>query len=492
MDAEELVEHHVAAVWREVAAVVPDEGQVTDVVVGTFRAAGTDADGPWLAGTARRLARRTPTRAPGVITRLDARPEPVVLSDRRRAEIRARVLAETDTAAPTLRRRRGLRVGAGVLAVAVVLGLVWVARPSSTPSARAPTTVVPDTVAQASMAAAEAARRADDDLAARVGFPATGDLVTDQHLARCVEAVRGTLRTADYPPVASWRVGRTQAGATGVTTVVDDAFACSTTPTTVFVSGTTGVRAGAVQLVRAGPGQLVVLNPLGATVTFTPQRPQTTGGTLPSSAAVQLVGLFDVFTAPFGLDVTVAGTDGTRFDGPVPDPGSTYVELVDAQLAPPDRTSVAGALLGRCLASPFGSLTPAPSAWSVAANTVLDDGTTVVAARAPGMAGVCTERGGQVVFASFPVADPAPAGALEPVTQVGAVAGDPHSYTVLAVDPRAVSLQVDSSTQQGVSCVAASGVGVCSAPTSTVSPATVTACSADGEVVAGPAVLPLP
>jgi hypothetical protein len=492
VDAEELLEHHLDAVWRQVAAVVADEGQVTDVVVSTFRAAGADTDGRRLAGTARRLARSTPTPAPGVITRLDAHPEPAVLSDGRRAEIRARVLSESDTAARAPRRRRGLRAGAGMLAVAVVLGLVWVARPSSTPSAGAPTTVVPDAVAQASAAAAEAARRADDDLAARVGFPATGDLVTDQHLARCAEAVRGTRRTADYPPVASWRVGRTQAGATGVTTVVDDAFACTTTPTTVFVSSTTGVRAGSVQLVRAGPGQLVVLNPLGATVTFTPQRPQTTGGTLPSSAALQLVGLFDLLDAPFGLNVTVAGTDGTRFDGPVPDPGRTYVQLDGARLPPPDRTSVAGALLGRCLASPFGSLTPAPSAWSVAAQTILDDGTAVVAARAPGMAGVCTERGGQVVLASFPAADPAPAGALEPVTQVGAVAGDPHSYTVLAVDPRAVSLRVDSSTRRDVRCIVASGVGVCSAPTATVSPATITASSADGTVVAGPAVLSLP
>lgn len=496
MDTGELLEHHLDAVWRQVAGTGRDAQQVSEVVVGTFRAAGPEADGPWLAGTARRLAGRAPARATGTITRLDELVEPPVLTAEVRAELRSRVLAETDGRAPRL-RRRGFGLGAAVLVVAVVLGLVWIARPGSTPTTATPTTatpttVVPAAVAAASAAAAESAQRADADLAARAGFPPSGDLVTDQHLARCADAVRRHDRTADYPPVSTWRVGETQAGATGITTVVSDAFVCSTTPTTVSVSGTSGVRAGAVQLVRAGPRQLVVLNPLGAQVTFTPQSPRTMSGTVPSSATVQLVGLFDDLAAPFGLDLVVAGVDGTTFDAPVPDPGPTAVELVDVRLAPPDRTSTAGALLGRCLASPFGSLTPAPLAWSVTAATTLDDGTEVAAVRAPGMAGVCAERGTKLVFASFPAADPPPAGMLDPVTQVGSVGGDPRSYTVLAVDPRVVTLEVDSTTNQDVTCLVDRGVGVCSAPTSTVSPATVTACDAGGAVLAGPALLPLP
>ena len=493
MDTGELLDAHLEGVWRQVAAAVPDADRVADVVVGTFRSAGAGADARSLAAAARRLVGRTPARTTGVITRLDVHPEAPVLTDVVRAEIRARVLAETDDRAPRV-GRRGVGVGAAVLVVAVVLGLVWLARPDgpTVTAATAPTTVVPAAVADAATAAGGELRRADTDLAARAGFPASGDLVTDQHLARCADAVRRSGHTGDYPPPSTWRVGETQAGATGITTVVGDAFACSTTPTTVDVSGTTGVRTGAVQLVRAGPGQLVVLNPSGARVTFTPQSPRTVSGAPPSSAPVQLVGLFDEPAAPFGLDIVVVGVDGTTFDAPVPDPGPTAVELVDVRPAPPDRTSTAGALLGRCLTSPFGSLTPAPFAWSVTAATTLADGTAVASVRAPGMAGVCAERGTTPVFASFPAADPAPAGMLDPVTQVGAVGGDPRSYTVLAVDPRAVFLQADSSTGQDVTCVVGSGVGVCSAPTSTVSPATVTARDAGGAVVAGPAVLALP
>ena len=415
------------------------------------------------------------------------------LPDDLRAELVERAARAEDPArlAPAHGRLPLRVVAAATVVLVLVVGASTVAltRPALTRPDPAPTEPAPTGADTAGIDAGTAAGRArltaDRTLAAQAGIPASGNLTVDQHLARCANAVSATGRAADYPPTDTWRLGVSQVGATGITSAVSDAFVCATTPTTVYVSGTSGVRVGDVQLVRAGPGQLGILNPRGLQVTLSPVGPQAVPTTAASFRPVQLIGVFGAGSAPFGL--AIRGT-GLPVDGlPLPDPGPTAVQLVDNQVPDPDRTSVAGAQLGRCLASPFGDLTPDPHAWNpTTADTAA--GTSIVVAHAFGMAGVCAERDGRQVFTSFPTDDPVPVGALTAITQIGAVGGDPLSYTVFSVDPRAVTLEVQSA-QVPVHCLVAGGVGVCAQAAGAADPAVLLARDAGGVLVAGPAPL---
>ena len=405
-----------------------------------------------------------------------------------RAELVERAARAEDPArlAPAHGRRpiRTALAATVVLVLVVGASALVLTRPDPAPTEPAPTGRDSAGI-DAGTAAGRARLAADRTLAAQVGIPASGDLTVDQHLARCANAVATSGRTADYPPTDTWRLGVSQVGATGMASAVSDAFVCATTPTTVYVSGTSGVPVGDVQLVRAGPGQLGILNPRGLQVTLSPLGPQAIPSPQVSFRPVQLIGVFGAASAPFGL--TVRGP-GLPVDGlPLPDPGPTAVQLVDHQVPAPDRTSAAGAQLGRCLASPFGDLTPDPYAWNpTTADTAA--GTSIVVAHAFGMAGVCAERDGRQVFTSFPTDDPVPVGALTAITQIGAVGGDPLSYTVFSVDPRAVTLEVESA-QAPVHCLVASGVGVCARAASVVDPAVLLARDGGGALVAGPAPL---
>lgn len=407
------------------------------------------------------------------------------------ADLAVRVWAEHDgapmQAAPAFPKRRVL-ICIG-LVLAVLAALTWRGAPSPVTSP-APT---PDpaavAVADAAAAAFAARQSADVAVAAQAGITATGNLTVDQQVARCANAVALSNLASRYPPARSWAVGPTQVGATGIVTAISDAFLCATTPTTVYVSTTAGASAGSVRVVRVGPAQLGLLNPTGAEVTITPLRPHSGDGARTSAAKVQIVSLFANRDAPFGRTVTVGGGSGITFDAPLPDPGPTAIELRDRPVTATDRSGPDGAQLGRCLRSPFGDATPDPEAWASAAAMVLDNGTRVLAVRAPGIAGVCAEPGSRQVFTAFPVDDPVPAGTLIAITRVGAVGGDDRSYTVLSVDPRAVRLQIDGAATP-VQCVAADGVGVCAARVGAGGTTTATAYDSVGTVVAGPVQLP--
>jgi len=434
-----------------------------------------------------RTLRRRVARARAALGEVAAQtPEVSQLTPTERAALRARVHAEPDDPAPEPRptgmRRPRVAVAVGLVVLALALGSTW---PSRQPNRPSPGTDVVAPEMGALAAARDARQAADRAIADESGVPRSGDLTLDRHLARCASTVASSGRASAYPPPSTWAVGPSQVGASGITTGVSGAFVCSTTPTTVFVSGTVGTRAGEVRAVRAGPTQLGLLNPAGAEVTVAPTRPGSGSRATTSSARVQVVPLFEARTAPFDLTLTVRGPAGVSFDAPLPDPQPTAVELVDRPVPPQDRSSVDGALLGRCLASPFAAFTPDHDAWSPVARMDLDDGTVVLAVRAYGQAGVCAERGTRQVFSGFPVDDPPPARSLRTVTGVGAVGGDDRAYTVLAVDPTAVLLEV-SDAERPARCVVAAGVGVCASTTRPSQGGIATAHDAAGAVVAGP------
>jgi len=389
-----------------------------------------------------RTLRRRVARARAALGQVATQtPEVSQLTPTERAALRARVHAEPDDPTPEPRptgmRRPRVAVAVGLVVLALALGSTW---PSRQPNRPSPGTDVVAPEAGALAAARDARQAADRVIADESGVPRSGDLTLDRHLARCASTVASSGRASAYPPPSTWAVGPSQVGASGITTGVSGAFVCSTTPTTVFVSDTVGTRAGEVRAVRAGPTQ---------------------------------------------LGLTVRGPAGVSFDAPLPDPQPTAVELVDRPVPPQDRSSVDGALLGRCLASPFAAFTPDRDAWSPVATMDLDDGTVVLAVRAYGQAGVCAERGTRQVFSGFPVDDPPPARSLRTVTGVGAVGGDDRAYTVLAVDPTAVLLEV-SDAERPARCVVAAGVGVCASTTRPSQGGIATAHDAAGAVVAGP------
>lgn len=427
----------------------------------------------------------------GTAVGLDLHAADDIAADSIPADLAVRVWAEHDDApmqpAPAFPKRRVL-ICIG-LVLAMLGALVWRGAPG--PGTSPAPTPDPATVAVAEAAAAAFAARqsADAAVAAQAGITATGNLTVDQQVARCANAVALSNIASHYPPARSWAVGPTQVGATGIVTAISDAFLCATTPTTVYVSTTSGAPAGSVRVVRVGPAELGLLNPTGAEVTITPLRPHSGDSARTSAAKVQIVSLFAHRDAPFGRNITAGGGSGITFDAPLPDPGPTAIELRDRPVTTTDRSGRDGAQLGRCLRSPFGDATPDPEAWTSAAAMLLDNGTRVLAVRATGIAGVCAEPGSRQVFTAFPVDDPVPAGTLIAITRVGAVGGDDRSYTVLSVDPRAVRLQIDGASTP-VQCVAADGVGVCAARVGAGGTTTATAYDSVGTVVAGPVQLP--
>lgn len=478
--AQAFVTEHLDTLWARVG----DTADPESLAVGAFRSVLAGPATPTrraLLDAAETLARR---HARGSVTAMGgasvvpaghpARHEPPV------NRVLERVCAPTDPA-PTLTtaRRVGRRVRtASVVVVLVGLALViWRQRSDAPPAQadRAPAAVsAVNQVEIAAGAAARAASTAGDKIAARSGFPSTGDLLLDQHLARCAAAVDSSGQREQYPPVSTWTVTASQVGRTGVATAVNATFFCATTPTTVSVSAPGDAPAGPVRLVQVGRYEVGVLNPGAGVVTLVVDGVKTV-----VAGPAALVGVSGPTTA-----VAVVAPTRPR-DPAIPAVrAATAITLLDAPVsAAQDRTSPAGRRLVACLSGETGALVPDPQAWFV----VDDSRPRVLLVAAHGMVGVCVSGsdGAPQVMTVQPVPDPPAAGTLAVAINLGAVGGAAESYLVLSVDPDATRIGGD---RGGIplACTVNRGVGLCAARSSAPGLTRLTATTLDGVVVAGP------
>lgn len=474
--ARAFVTEHLDTVWARVG----DTDDPESLAAGAFRSVLSGPGTPTrraLLDAVDTLARR---RARGSVTAVGGaaaapvHPEPAVDG------VLRRVLAPTDPA-PTLTtsRRVGRRVRTASVVV-VLLGLavvIWQQRSDAPPAKadRVPVAVSPvDQVEAAADTAARASTAAGDTIAARSGFPSSGDLLLDEHLARCAAAVDSSGQRQQYPPVATWTVTASQVGRTGVATAINATFFCATTPTTVAVSALVGAPAGPVRLMQVGRYQVGVLNPGAGAVTLVVDGVRTS---VAGSAALVGVG---------GPSTPLAVVAPTRpADPAVPAvQAATAITLLDAPVAAAqDRTTPGGRRLLACLSGNNGALVPDPQAWVV----VDDSRPQVLLVAAHGMVGVCVSGpdGAPQVMTVQPVADPPAAGTLAVAINLGAVGGAAESYLVLSVDPDATRLSGDRGGAT-LACTVNRGVGLCSARSSAPGLTRLTATTLDGAIVAGP------
>lgn len=395
--------------------------------------------------------------------------------------------------------RTGRRRTASTTAVVTALGaalvgaLVLLQHPGSNtdepPRSSATRAGAGDAVARALTRAVLARSAAGDALAEQGGFPASGDLLLDQHLVRCVAAVSESGTVGRYPPVATWSADRRDLRTTaGVLSVIASAFLCETTPARVLVSGIHGVRAGDVELLAGGANRVVVSNPDRATVILrAPEPGLATGRTLVATTSPFVVVPLSPGTPAPSLSLTVSDAGRTTFDGPLPAAGAPPVLRTRARRTVPPRSR--GLVDARCLdAHPR---VPDPVFWSTAATMELPGGRTLVLAAAPHAAGLCVVEGIQAVMASAPIVDPSSAGTLEVVPLDDGHPLVPGVQTMLlALDQRATHLELVG-TPAGVRCAASNGRGVCVAAPDQAAGAhplggTATAYDDAGAVVAGP------
>ncbi|MEO6879335.1 MAG: hypothetical protein ABI181_00110 [Mycobacteriaceae bacterium] len=380
------------------------------------------------------------------------------------------------------------------LVAVLVGGLVLVDHPSTPDDRRAaspgPSAVPRGPVVQALGRAALARSAAGRALADQTGVPASGDLLLDQHLARCAAAVAESGATQRYPPMSTWSSANRPGLVTtaGVLSMINSAFLCETTPARVLLTGLHGVRAGATEVLAAGPSRVVVRNPERATVILrTAGARGEVGRTLVATNSPFVVVPLGSRTPASELSLTVSKAGQTTFDGPLPDAGTPAVIRMRTPRTVPARSRFQ--VEGACLEA--YPRVPDPLFWSTAATLDLPGGRTLVLAAAPGAAGLCVVEGSQAVMASAPVVDPPSAGTQEvvPLNE-----GDPLipgvQTMLLAVDQRATRLELVG-TPAGVRCVASNGRGVCVAAPDQAAGANplsgiATAYDAAGTVVAGP------
>lgn len=380
----------------------------------------------------------------------------------------------------------GLLVGAGVVvALLVVTATVLLTPgmpPPQSPLVPAPAVQLPRAIPPPSVAAARAdsgRQLAAALTTAAAGLPASADLLLSQHLARCVGVLTATGTGDQYPPPATWRAVRLDPGPAlplGLTTVVNDAFVCTTTPARAVVSRPSEDTVGGVRLLGVGADVLAVANPDGATVSVgVPGVPNVLASASPL-VLVPLTGL-----APSQLSLTVRRGGLVTYDGAVPEPAEPLQRL-DVPMTPPDLPGPGDVVLQSCLA---GSAVPDRAAWRTRAGLRRDDGSQVRAARARGVLGLCVEGSDQLVTAV--VADPLPDSTLEVVLSV-------TGAQVLSVDERAVRLVVAEAgapgdlgprAVAGVECVVGGGIGLCLDQLGG-SGGSLLALDAAGAVVAGP------
>ncbi len=479
-DPRALVTEHLDAVWARASARTPP-GQALEVTVGAFRSvpAGSVATRAALLAATDRIARhRAGTGITDLTDRTDA-PEP-----RPDLELVLRRVTDPDDDAPTVappRSRRPLLLTLGLVLLlgsgAVVVQQRGSAGPG--PSRDVPSVAASPPVPQAVAAAraADAARAASAALSARSAVPSVGDLLLDQHLARCAAAVAGSGRRGDYPDPVSWSVTSSQVGRTGVATAVSTTtssavFFCATTPetTSVSVPGPTG---GAPTFVEVGAFQLGLLNPREE-----PLRVSVDGTAEDVSGPAVLLGV----TPRSRVRVTPGAAGGAGTPAPV-DPVATAITVTDQPVGAQDRRSPANRHLADCLGGQTGTLVPDRDAWRTVDASVPG----ALLARAPGMAGLCVDGpdGAPAIMTVQPVLDPAPDGQLAVVGTLGAVAGGPASYVLVSLDPRTVKLVATRGSEQ-LTCVVGDGLALCTGSAATPGLTRLTALGPDGSVVAGP------
>ncbi len=404
---------------------------------------------------------------------------------------------------PRVRGPRRLRPAALVAAAAVVV--VGVAAVTSVDRTGNVDPGAQDAPLRAAVAgalgqAALARSAADREVATRAGFPDSGDLVLDQHLARCAAAIDDTGAARRYPPTAQWSGRRTDLATAGVVSTVNDAFVCVTDPVRVWVSATRGVAAGGVQVLAAGPDHFALRNPDRDDVEVRVVRGGS-GLAVASTNAALVVVPFRYDTTPADLRLTVTRDGRSTFDGPLPDPGFTAVRRADGPPGGPfehrqDLPGPGDTLLARCLAD--HPSVPEPAVWRTVAQLPLDEpAQTLELVAAPGSVALCTgprEPSARTTMVVVPVADPPPARSLTPVALPGVDPVVPGVRTlVLEVDPTATRLEVSGSPVP-VRCVVAAGRGACVSGVHGTGEVgvtgTATAYGPDGTVVAGPAELP--
>jgi hypothetical protein len=399
---------------------------------------------------------------------------------------------------PRVRAPRQLRLGALVGVAALLVAVA--AATASIDRTRGPgpgdrSTPLRSSVAAALGQAALALSAADRQVASRAGFTDSGDLVLDQHLARCAAAVVDTGAGSLFPPVSTWSARRTEVDTAGLVSTVNGAFVCVTGPARVWVSATRGVDAGGVELLAAGPDLFAVRNPDRAAIEVRSGR-DGSGVSIASTNAAIVVVPYRVGATAANLRLTVTRDGVDTYDGPLPDPGFTAVRRSDTALPAPDLPGPGDPLLARCLAEHPD--VPEPDAWRTATALRLDDpARTLEVVGAPGAVLLCTgadEPPGRTTVLVAPVADPPSARSLDPVPLPGsATVVDGSSTVVLAVDPRATRLEVSGSPVP-VRCVVRAGHGVCVAPGRGAGDTPVTglatAYDSSDAVVAGPTQLP--
>lgn len=394
-----------------------------------------------------------------------------------------------DVRAPRPGRGRTASSIAVVVSLAAVLvgGLVVVQHPGTdghgVPASSEASALPRAAVVRALGRAALARSAAGIALAEQAGFPASGDLLLDQHVARCAAAVAGAGLSERYPLISSWSANRrglvTNAG---VVSIINAAFLCETTPARVLVTNVSGVRAGNIELLAGGANRVVVRNPGRATVIL-----RSSGAPAAGTNSPFLVLPLSSGTTAADLTLTVSVAGRTTYDGPLPDAGAPAVVRTRTPRTVPARARAT--LDGPCLQA--YPQVPDPLFWSPAATLGLPGGRTLVLAAAPGAAGLCVVEDTQAVMASAPIVDPSSAGTLEvvPVNE-----GDPLvpgvQAMLLALDQRATRLELVG-TPAGVRCVASNGRGVCVAAPDQAAGAnplggTATAYDDAGAVVAGP------
>jgi hypothetical protein len=271
-------------------------------------------------------------------------------------EVRERVLRtvlderdDRGTTTATLWGRRARRWAPLLTAAAVVLVAVVVAmtlRGAPPPAAGPAAPVTGPTVTLT-----------DDRPLSADELPApTGDEERDAALVRCATAVARSDRAADYPPTSAWRSSELYAWGIFMDglLVIDDAFGCMLTPTSVIVTATTGPSVGGVQVLGLTDRNVALLNPQQRRYTIGPP-----GLTIADNGAAVMFYPPIPETPLDGVRITVEGDDG--YDGPLPQPAPPLT-VVDRPL-PTRPDTPEGAELGDCLERNFPGVVEHLELW---------------------------------------------------------------------------------------------------------------------------------
>lgn len=166
---------------------------------------------------------------------------------------------------------------------------------------------------------------------------------------RCKAAVTSSGHAGDYPAVEGWTLTEEVDVHGGVDRllIVDDAFLCFVSPTTVRVSRTAGVPVAGVEVVGVGPNVYGVLNPTRASVSWDFGATTRAASTEPVQA-VQVVD--EAQAAAARLSVVAAGSNGPAETGLLPTTApAPAVAVTDRALLPRDSSTADGAALDDCV-----------------------------------------------------------------------------------------------------------------------------------------------